>query len=121
MPIPPAAIVGANALGGLFSGLSSSSASKRATKEQAREFNVSKAADIRHHLEMVPLRDRLMYILAQRFGVNPTTFAASQRAYTPNAGGTDIEGAQGMYNQILGGMGYGGQKYAQQLLKQRFG
>lgn len=99
-------ILGTNALGGLFSGLTGANAQNRATKEQAREFNISNAMQPTRALEGLPLRDRLLHILMNRFGNAPSTYAQAQQAYTPGAGGT--AGSKAVYEEMLRRMGYGG-------------
>lgn len=106
MPISEAAILGANALGGLFSGLSGASAAKAGVKEQKRQFNISNAAGPTRALESLPLRDRLMHILLSRFGEHPTTYTDAQASYTPGSGGTGTSGD--IYKEMLRRMGYGG-------------
>ncbi|MCI0349111.1 MAG: hypothetical protein L0Z53_06760 [Acidobacteriales bacterium] len=114
MPAPAAAagltaiekaLLGGNILGGLFGGLSGSSAQKAVTKEQARQFNISGALDPTRRLEMLPLRDRLLNVLLKRFGNAPTTYAAAQAGYRPGAGGTGQSKA--IYEEMLKRMGYG--------------
>jgi|SRR5712664_977627 len=103
------AIVGANALGGLFSGLSQGSAAKQGVQEQRREFNIGSAAGPTRGLETLPLRDRLLFLLNARFGPHPTTNTDAQNAYTAGAGGT--ANSQAIYEEMLRRMGYssGGQ------------
>lgn len=98
-------LLGANALGGLFGGLSQASAQKAATKEQQREFNIQGAMSPTRALEGLPLRDRLLHILLSRFGNAPNTYAQAQQSYTPGAGGTS--GSKAIYEEMLRRMGYG--------------
>lgn len=106
MPIPAGAIVAGSALGGLFSGLSASGAQKAATRESARQFNITGAGAPTRALEGLPLRDRLLHILLSRFGNAPTTYAGAQASYTPGSGGTGQSKA--IYEEMLKRMGYGG-------------
>src|SRR5438034_7653298 len=103
MPIDPltAALVGGSALGGAFSGASQAGASKAGVKEQKREFDISSAPGTIKFLQSMPLRDRLMYLLQQRFGVNPTTWSQAQAGYKPGAGGVDLPYAHGVALDML--------------------
>lgn len=102
---PPGwAILGANALAGLFSGMSQANTQKAGIREQKREFDISGAAGPTRALEGLPLRDRLMHVLLSRFGNNPSTYAGAQASYTPGAGGTGPSGD--IYREMLRRMGY---------------
>lgn len=98
------ALLGGNVLGGLFSGLSQSSAQNKQTEEQARQFNIQGAMSPTRALEGLPLRDRLLHIMLQRFGNRPNTYAQAQASYTPGAGGTAR--SKGVYEEMLRRMGY---------------
>lgn len=98
-------LLGGNALSGLFGGLSQADAQRAATKEQARQFNISGAMTPTRALEGLPLRDRLLHVLLSRFGNAPNTYAQAQASYTPGAGGTARSKA--VYEEMLRRMGYG--------------
>src|SRR5207247_3372322 len=93
MPVDPMTLAlisgGASALGGAFSGNAAAKASRQQIAEQIREFNLSGAMGPTRALETLPLRDRILYLMNQRLGANPTTNVAAQNSYTPGAGGTN--------------------------------
>lgn len=104
-------------------GKSQAKTAQQQLDEQKREFNTNGALDTARHLDAAPMRDRAMYLMSQRLGMNPTAFhgetltqqgspggidpaqmAAANNAYTPGAGGTG--GSSEVAKKILAGMGY---------------
>jgi len=105
MPIPAAAILGASALSGLFSGLGASSAAKRSLREQQRQFNISGAPGIARLQQGAGLRDRLMQIMGARFGSTPTTYTQEQGMYQPSR---SLQEQEDLYHRLMNQMGYRG-------------